>query len=143
MRRTTKRKQLEQIIVLIIISLSCILLAYITNEASPLQTEAQQAIVIRVIDGDTIEVDLDGEIERIRLIGIDAPEMGFYGAVYEDGATEATDFVNATLRTNRYIVYLTSSGNDRDRWGRLRRYVWLEYPNDQSISLNHLMLVML
>ena len=79
------------------------------------------AFVYRVIDGDTL-VLTDGE--RVRLIGVDAPEMGFFGGTYEAGATEATEFVRELLPQGTQ-VRLESVGADRDRFGRLRRYVWL------------------
>jgi hypothetical protein len=43
----------------------------------------EPAIVTRVIDGDTIEVDLDGEIVDVRLIGIDTPETVDLGGTFD------------------------------------------------------------
>ena len=101
------------------------------------------AVVARVIDGDTIEL-ADGE--RVRLIGVDAPEMGFFGGVYEPGATEATEFVRSLVYGE--TVWLEPDGNDSDAFGRLRRYVWLQYPADTQYEgyilryqLNALLLV--
>ena len=37
-------------------------------------TQTYVGKVIKVIDGDTIDVDIDGKVERLRLIGIDTPE---------------------------------------------------------------------
>lgn len=34
-----------------------------------------QAPVVRVVDGDTLDVTLNGQSERVRLIGIDTPEV--------------------------------------------------------------------
>jgi len=94
------------------------------------------ARVTRVIDGDTIEI-YGGY--RIRLIGIDTPEAG------QPGAAEATAFTRERVY-GRY-VWLSSSGNDTDRFGRLRRYVWVEQPTDlqdqsqiQQKKLNALLL---
>lgn len=36
-------------------------------------------VVNRVIDGDTIDVDIDGETTRVRLLNIDTPEIGYNG----------------------------------------------------------------
>ena len=80
------------------------------------------AEVARVIDGDTLELS-DGE--SVRLIGIDAPERG------EVGFEEARDFVKERISKGQ-TVWLQSSGNDRDRFGRLRRYVRLEIPSPIS-----------
>ena len=95
------------------------------------------AIVTRVIDGDTIELDCG---ERVRFIGVDAPEIG------EPGADEATQFVRDHVYGQ--IVWLESDGNDSDRFGRLRRYIWLSYPTDtqeveqiMTYQLNALLLI--
>jgi micrococcal nuclease len=60
-----------------------ILLLAVTScavRAAPAETEAR---VVRVIDGDTIEVERDGEREKCRLLGIDTPEMS-YGRLLAD-----------------------------------------------------------
>ena len=76
-----------------------------------------QATVQHVIDGDTIVLSCG---ERVRFIGLDAPEIG------EPGADEATQFVRELVEGK--TVWLEADGADRDRWGRLRRYVWLQQP---------------
>ena len=78
-----------------------------------------EATVARVIDGDTI-VLADGE--RVRLIGMDAPEVG------RPGADQATRFVRE--RVQGQTVWLEADGRDRDAHGRLRRYVWLQRPTN-------------
>jgi len=84
-----------------------------TSEAS-----GEHARVIRVIDGDTIEVLMeDGRTEKVRYIGVDTPERGrpFYH--------EATDF-NRKLVGGREVV-LVRDVSERDRYGRLLRYVYV------------------
>jgi len=78
-----------------------------------------EATVARVIDGDTIVLTSG---ERVRLIGVDAPEVG------ELGADQATRFVRE--RVEGQTVWLEADGRDRDVHGRLRRYVWLRQPTD-------------
>ena len=46
-------------------------------------------VVNRVIDGDTIDVDIDGENTRVRLLNIDTPEIGHNGEPSECLAEEA------------------------------------------------------
>lgn len=87
----------------------------------------EEALVTKVIDGDTIEI---ASGERVRFIGVDAPEMGFQSGEYEEGATAATEFVRELIEGR--IVWLESDGNNEDRFGRLRRYVWLEIPVDKN-----------
>ena len=103
------------------------------------------AYVMRIIDGDTIVVQLpNGNEERVRFIGVDAPEMNFRSdEPPEDGAQEATDFV-ASLIPPGTLVWLESVGNDRDRFERLRRYIWLEIPicpdtSREELTLNRLL----
>ena len=80
--------------------------------------EVTEATVVRVIDGDTIEVDLGGRLYKIRYIGIDTPEIG------RPGADEATAF-NAQLVSGK-TVYLEKDASETDRYGRLLRYVWTD-----------------
>jgi len=72
-------------------------------------------LVTRVIDGDTIEIEGG---YYVRYIGIDAPEKGepFYGE-----ATEA----NRNLVEGKK-VYLEKDVEDKDEYGRLLRYVWVD-----------------
>jgi len=113
----------------------------------------EQTQVHRIVDGDTIDVLMsNGEIERVRFIGVDAPEMGRFGTEEgaEIGAVEARDFVARTIPVGS-TIWLESVGNDRDRFDRLRRYVWTELPNvevgngnisqlRQSMTINGLLL---
>jgi len=76
-----------------------------------------QALVVHVIDGDTIKVRLDGSGHTIRYIGIDAPERGApLGAA-------ATAF-NRDL-VGGETVYLETDISETDEFGRLLRYVYL------------------
>jgi micrococcal nuclease len=79
----------------------------------------QLATVVSVTDGDTIRVSIDGRDERVRYIGIDAPEAG--GQWMASEATRA----NANLVAGKVVV-LERDVSKRDQYGRLLRYVWLE-----------------
>jgi endonuclease YncB( thermonuclease family) len=92
--------------------------------------ENEIAYVINVIDGDTIEVFLDSETQRIRYIGIDAPEVG------EDGSNLAAQ-LNRQLVEGK-IITLEKDFTDKDQYGRLLRYVYLEdgtFVNLQLVKL--------
>ncbi len=79
---------------------------------------ARTATVLSVTDGDTIRVLIGGKEERVRYIGMDAPELG---AVLSYEATAA----NAELVAGQDVV-LERDVSKRDQFGRLLRYVWLE-----------------
>lgn len=80
----------------------------------------QTAFVFRVVDGDTIWVDIDGIEEKVRLIGVNTPERD------EEGFQEATDYTVKMLLDKK--VYLEKDISDRDKYGRLLRYIWLQLP---------------
>ena len=101
--------------------------AHVIDVGKPQYSQFHTAYVYRVIDGDTIVLD-NGD--RVRLIGVDAPEMGFHGGEYEDGATVATEFVRKMVAGQR--VWLEPDGDDTDRFGRFRRYIWLAEPSDPT-----------
>ena len=90
----------------------------------------KQAEVVRVVDGDTLQVYLDGEKQKVRLIGVNCPE-----SVASDESRntaegrDASDFTHDVLHEGD-IVWLQSDYNDVDQYDRLLRYVWLELPSD-------------
>lgn len=88
-----------------------------------------------VTDGDTIRVIYKGASEPVRLIGINTPEVARYGQSGECFGQEASSF--ARKKMNGKKVYLVRDGmqDDRDRYGRLLRFVILE---DQT-NVNELM----
>jgi len=83
----------------------------------------QEARVVRVSDGDTIEVEVDGERTLLRYIGLDAPEIeGPYADVEWLGPEAAQ--ANRNL-VDGQTIFLERDVSDTDRNGRLLRYVWL------------------
>jgi micrococcal nuclease len=80
----------------------------------------QVGTVTRVIDGDTVEVDLSGQLVRIRYIGIDTPETQ---SGVEWMGPEATE-VNRQLVEGRQVT-LEKDVSETDQYGRLLRYVWV------------------
>lgn len=79
--------------------------------------------VSRVVDGDTIEVDLDGHEEDVRYIGVDTPETVKPDTPVQCFGPQAHRF-NARLVTHRR-VRLVFGVERRDVYGRLLAYVYL------------------
>ena len=104
------------------------------TELPPGAVEAN-AIVEHVVDGDTIDVLVDGREERVRLTGIDTPERERRdtGTPAECFAAESTSFteslvpVGTPVRLERDIV-------GRDDYGRILAYV---YRADDGIFVNY------
>jgi len=81
------------------------------------------ARVVRVVDGDTIEVEMGGREYRLRYIGIDAPETVKPDTPVEWMGPEASA-ANAALVEGK-TVYLEKDVSETDRYNRLLRYVFL------------------
>ena len=79
--------------------------------------------VVRVVDGDTIQVRLDGgRTERVRYIGVDTPESVKPDTPVQCFAKKASHF-NAGLVDGRDVT-LKTDAEQRDRYGRLLAYVY-------------------
>jgi micrococcal nuclease len=104
------------------------LLSALAVLASPHRTDAQAAPVVRVvriIDGDTIEVCcLAGRPEKVRYIGVNTPETKHPTKGVEAYGKEAKES-NRKLVTGK-TVRLEFDVQERDRHGRLLAYVYLE-----------------
>jgi len=112
MSRKMKTKYLSSILVLFLLTLAIGCVA----PAAPLVT--------RVIDGDTIEVDIIGMRFKVRYIGIDTPELDDKRPEFRALAQEAT-------RSNRELVEgktvrLEKDVSGTDNFGRLLRYVYVD-----------------
>ena len=82
-----------------------------------------EGTVVRVVDGDTIHVRVGDHVEKVRYIGVNAPELHHPRKGEEPGGREASD-VNRALVEGR-TVRLEMDVRARDRYGRLLAYVWI------------------
>lgn len=81
--------------------------------------------VISVIDGDTIKVKLaDGNEERVRMTLIDTPETKHPKVGVQPIGEEATEFTTAQLTDQDVVLELDVQ--ERDQYGRLLAYVWMD-----------------
>ena len=87
--------------------------------------EAAAAEVVRIVDADTIIVELHGEQERVRLLNIDAPETVHPHQPVECGGPEATEAINGLLSPGDAVV-LEFDEELRDRYDRLLAGVFAE-----------------
>ena len=102
-----------------------ILLGIIPYLAVACTAHAITAHVVNVYDGDTLTVVLDGARERVRLIGIDAPEVksNSHGPAGELGPAAG---LYLTALVGGRTVELVLGIKERDRYGRLLAYVYLD-----------------
>lgn len=82
--------------------------------------------VEKVVDGDTIEVNIDGVIEKIRLIGVDTPETVDPRKPVQCFGKEASDNSKKLLEGKFVKLEADETQDNRDKYKRLLRYVILE-----------------
>lgn len=97
--------------------------------------ESEWPELIRVIDGDTIEVRLNEKIESVRLIGIDAVEMNEKNK--SEIAIKSKEKLEEILKNKEFRLEKDESQSNRDIYGRLLRYIFLE----DGTSVNKEMLI--
>ena len=92
---------------------------------------AVEAVVEKIVDGDTLDVKpgAGGETMRVRLIGIDAPE-----SVNPDDSKNTEDGRKASAWLKGSLpkgtrVWLVQDVSDTDKYGRYLRYVWVSDPS--------------
>ena len=100
---------------------------------APAQAESH-FLVTKVIDGDTFEIEFNGKMAKVRIIGIDTPEtvdprraVGCFGK-------------KASEETKRLIegkeVVLTKDISETDKYNRLLRYVYLPIGEGNNLFVN-------
>ena len=86
--------------------------------------------VLRVIDGDTIVIELYGKQEKVRLIGVDTPETVDPRKSVQYYGKEASNYTRSQLEWKE--VELEFDFNPRDKYDRLLAYVWIDGKNFDS-----------
>lgn len=77
------------------------------------------------VDGDTIAVKMNGRTETIRLIGVDTPETHRPNTPVQCYGPAAAAFTKNTIGTQKVRLEADPTNQNRDRYGRLLRYVYL------------------
>ncbi len=129
---TTRRRRLRRIqrwlanLLFVLASMALAFVIYVrffdepasapTVPTAPIDAEFVQ--VAQIIDGDTIDVLVDGTTYRLRYIGIDTPEIG-------ESLADLATARNRALLTGK-TVRIVKDVSETDRYGRLLRYVYLE-----------------
>lgn len=90
---------------------------------TPVITNKTLYTVSRVIDGDTIEVTIDGKVEQLRLIGMDTPETLDPRKPVQCFGKEASAKAKELLLNKKVELISDPSGSTRDKYSRLLFYV--------------------
>ena len=94
---------------------------YLISEKYPLAGKQPDIYVsvTAIHDGDTVSVLLDKRQEKIRLIGIDAPEIG-----QEPWGENSKKYLENILNASELKVRIESDVEKRDTYGRMLAYLW-------------------
>ncbi|GGM41243.1 hypothetical protein GCM10011351_29290 [Paraliobacillus quinghaiensis] len=91
------------------------------------------ATVTRVVDGDTIEINLNGKTEDVRLLLVDTPETKHPRLPVQKFGPEASQFAKDTLSGK--TVGVEYDGPKRDKYDRLLAYLWVDGKNFNQMLL--------
>ncbi|MBT3704538.1 thermonuclease family protein [Candidatus Peregrinibacteria bacterium] len=89
------------------------------------EAEKQEVPVLKVVDGDTVDVYYKGKKERIRIIGINTPETVHPSKPVECFGREASNKMKELLEGQKIIIRTGQGSGDRGKYGRLLRYIEL------------------
>lgn len=153
-----KKKDMRNIIALIVFLISAyqVIIAPQSSEEknnqikAPLPTVAEptavlgdqitsasvSAQVIRVVDGDTVRVSLNGEEKTIRLIGMNTPETVDPRREVQCYGKEASEKAKELLTGQEIYLESDDSQGETDKYQRLLRYIWLT----DGMNFNKLMI---
>jgi micrococcal nuclease len=98
--------------------------------------------VLKVVDGDTIDVDIDlgfsvSFAQRVRLAGIDTPESRTKDLKEKALGLESKEFASKQIKAATTITIKTEKPDSSEKYGRILGWVYLD---NASKSLNELMI---
>jgi micrococcal nuclease len=96
------------------------------DEETPAPADAPLYKVLRVVDGDTIVIEVDGKSESVRMIGVDTPELNDSRTGVQCFAKEASEKTKALVTGKNIRLEKDESQGERDKYKRLLGYVFLE-----------------
>jgi len=134
------KKQLRQLLPLLLFAIIGLLYSYLPAAQAPKQPPEPvyaatdttstfgNARVVRVVDGDTLSVLVDGTDKevKVRLLGVNTPETVDPRRPVECFGKEASAYVKARLTHARVRLEADPEADEVDKYGRLLRYIYTE-----------------
>jgi micrococcal nuclease len=98
--------------------------------------------VLKVVDGDTIDVDIDlgfnvSYTQRVRLAGIDTPESRTKDLKEKALGLEVKDYLSGRLKDAKVIVIKTELPDSTEKYGRILGWI---YVDGEKLSVNENMI---
>ena len=106
--------------------------------------QGEVVYILRVLDGDTVELLYQGKAEKARLVGVDTPETKDPRKPVQCFGPEAANFTTTTLpRGLEARITWNPIGDKRDKYNRLLVYLWVQLDDDEPFELFNAALVRL
>lgn len=131
MNKPSKRsaKRLSKLVIGILLGASLIYSGYIANSAGQKQNSisanSPQSKVVKVIDGDTAQIEINGQIKTVRYIGMDTPEIVDPRKTVQCFGREASARAHELLDNQIVQLEFDKLVGEQDKYGRLLAYVIL------------------
>lgn len=95
-----------------------------------------------VVDGDTIDVDIDLGFDisfssRVRLAGIDTPESRTSDKFEKSLGLEAKEYLKKKLKDAKTVVIKTEKMDSSEKYGRILGWLYID---GESVSINNQMI---
>lgn len=104
-------------------------------------TQGEWHKVVKVVDGDTLAIELNGKSETVRLIGLDTPEVVDPRKPVQCFGREASDEAKKVLTGQSVRIETDPSQGERDKYDRLLAYVYVPADSDpKGIFFNKYMI---
>lgn len=94
--------------------------------STPTNNSQDYYSVVKVVDGDTFEVQIGNKKEKVRFIGVDTPEVVDPRKPVQCFGREASNFAKKILTDKKVRLEKDPTQGDRDKYNRLLRFVYLE-----------------
>ncbi|MGF6948858.1 micrococcal nuclease [Neobacillus sp. B4I6] len=83
------------------------------------------ATIVKNVDGDTINVNLNGKIEKVRMLCVDTPETHHPRLGVQPFGPEASEYTKEILSVGTKVEIEPGIGDGRDKYGRLLAYIYV------------------
>ena len=136
------KKNIIRLLLLVSTPFYVLMMNYYFGEATTNKTNGKPTVnegsfyeVSKVVDGDTIDVKVDEQIVRIRLLNVDTPETKYNNTkVVNEYGKVASDFTKKTLERKK--VRFIFDKDRFDKYGRVLALVFIDDSDDVENSLN-------
>jgi micrococcal nuclease len=118
-RKNTKLRKINFVSAVFFLFVAIFYLIYEKSSNSKQNTGDSFISVISVADGDTVTVMVSSKEEKVRLIGIDAPELG-----QKPWGAESKKYLESLMNSSGSRVRLEYDVDKRDKYGRILAYLW-------------------